>query len=928
MAAPQSIVDLVAKFDAHHAEYQRGNYNETMARRDFIDPLFEALGWDMQNKASLSEKDRTVIHEDSIRIGDATKAPDYCMRVGGRRQFFVEAKRPSVDLKAGSDPAFQVRRYAWSAKLPLSILTDFEEFVVYDCRLRPKEGDASKKARMHYYTFDQYVERWDEIHALFSYEAVSAGSLEPYVLRQARGTEQVDDAFLEDIEHWRESLAKNIANRNRDLSQEELNFAVQATIDRLVFLRIAEDRGIEPYSMLLGMTNGAGIYGRIKQLFRKADERYNSGLFHFSDEADVSEPPDAITPRIEIDDDVLRGIIRGLYPPESPYAFSVISADILGQVYEQFLGKVIHLTSDHRAKIEEKPEVRKAGGVFYTPTYIVEYIVHHTLGKVLEGKTPKQVESVKVCDPACGSGSFLLGAYQYLLDWHLQYYLSHPEKTKQELYQTTAGDVRLTTAVRKKILLNSIFGVDLDAQAVEVTKLSLLMKVLEGETEETLGKQMSFLTERVLPDLGRNIRCGNSLVGSEYLLGEQRNLLDLSGDVQTVRPFDWAQSFAEVFERKDPGFDVIVGNPPYIFGEWHDAASKAFIQTSYATARAQFDTYWLFIEKGMALARKQGYCALIVPDALLARDEPAPVRSLLLENGLQSLYHCGLVFKDAAVSAVVFILQKGSKNPSIASYVRDKFKAVAENLCKTERFMNDSAKRLLIHASDEEHEVMMKLLQGHPSMKTILSISRGEETGKKNVGDVGPIPILVGGDIAPFELSDPTLFVKAIEKDPSLYAGPKIVITKTGATCIAAIDTQGVVTMQSVYNVHVTNRDYPLEVVVALLNSAVTQFLIKKRVTAYKLLFPQLNQGTIEELPLPAVQSELFATIVSLVTRRMQFHTPGSSTPHQLQQYEQHVMMLERQIDAAIFSLYGLNTSDVAIIVGTARETAVLSVNN
>ena len=148
--------------------------------------------------------------------------------------------------------------------------------------------------------------------------------------------------------------------------------------------------------------------------------RYNSGLFHFEVEKDRAEAPDTLTPNLAIDDKVLKDIFDNLYYPQSPYEFSVLPADILGHVYERFLGKVIRLTPGRQVKIEEKPEVRKAGGVFYTPTYIVDYIVRQTVGPLLEGKTPAQVGGtgdrggvtppLRILDAACGSGSFLLGS--------------------------------------------------------------------------------------------------------------------------------------------------------------------------------------------------------------------------------------------------------------------------------------------------------------------------------------------------------------------------------------------------------------------------------------------------------------------------------------------------------------------------------------
>jgi type I restriction-modification system DNA methylase subunit len=289
-----------------------------------------------------------------------------------------------------SSPAYQLRRYAWSAKLPLSILTDFEEFAVYDCRIKPAKDDAPSVARVMYFTFAELPEKWDELASIFSREAILKGSFDRFAEsnKKKRGTAEVDAAFLAEIEAWREELAKNLALRNEKLETRELNFAVQRIIDRIVFLRIAEDRGIEDYGRLASLLNGSAVYRRLGEMFRRADERYNSGIFHFEPESGRAETPDELTLDLDVDDKVLKEIIRHLYYPESPYEFSVLSADILGQVYEQFLGKVITLTPGHRAKVDDKPEVKKSGGVYYTPTYIVDYIVEQTVGKLLAGKTP------------------------------------------------------------------------------------------------------------------------------------------------------------------------------------------------------------------------------------------------------------------------------------------------------------------------------------------------------------------------------------------------------------------------------------------------------------------------------------------------------------------------------------------------------------
>ncbi len=622
MAAPADLLKLVDQFRANRETYMSDAFNETALRLQFIDPMFTLLGWDIYNRQGYAEAYKDVVHEDSLKIGGSTKAPDYSFRIGGARKFFVGAKKPSVNIKQDMAPAFQLRRYAWSAKLPLSILTDFEEFAVYDCRVRPEKMDSPSTARTLYVTYDQYPDRWDEIVAIFSREAVLKGSFDRYAesARKKRGTAEVDAAFLGEIEQWRALLARNLALRNPQLSQRDLNFAVQKTIDRIVFLRICEDRGMETYGRLQVLPNGPNIHPRLCELFHEADHRYNSGLFHFAQEKDRHETPDEWTLSLAVDDAVLKEIIRKLYYPESPYEFSVIGAEILGQVYEQFLGKVIRLTAGHQAKVEEKPEVRKAGGVYYTPTYIVGCIVQNTVGKLLEGKTPYEVAArtptwkpakggrpLSVLDPACGSGSFLIGAYQYLLDWYRDWFVAHdPAQHKDRVYQTKQDQWRLTTAERKRILLDHIFGVDIDPQAVEVTKLSLLLKVLEGETIETLQRQL-FAKQRALPDLADNIKCGNSLIGPDFYQGKQ---LDLFGEDERLRinVFDWQAEFREIM--KSGGFDAVIGNPPYIriqmMKEWAPVEVEFYKQRYRAASQGNYDIYVVFVERGLDLLNATG----------------------------------------------------------------------------------------------------------------------------------------------------------------------------------------------------------------------------------------------------------------------------------------------------------------------------------
>lgn len=665
MPAPDVIRELVSRFEEQIDTYSLAKYNETQVRREFIDPFFKALGWDVDNTQGFSEAYKDVVHEDSIKVAGGHRAPDYSFRVGGVRKFFLEAKKPSVEIAIEDKAAFQIRRYGWSSKLGLSIITSFRELAVYDCRIKPEVSDRPSVARIMVFGYRDYIDRWDEIAAIFSKEAVYKGAFDRYAgsIKLKKGTTAVDDEFLIEIENWRSGLARHLALKNHALTQAQLNFAVQAIIDRIIFLRICEDRGIEPYGQLLAMSKKTDIYDSLTTLFRSADDRYNSGLFHFQKEKDRPEAPDTVTPSLEIDDRTLRDIMAGLYYPESPYEFSVIGADILGQVYEQFLGKIIRLTPAHRAVIDEKPEVKKAGGVYYTPTYIVDYIVAQTVGTLLEGKTVAEAAKIRIVDPACGSGSFLIAVYQCLLDWYLNTYSANLEKHKKLLYRGKHGEWRLSSAERKRILLTHVFGVDLDRQAVEVTKLSLLLKVLEGESSETLKAQLEMFRERALPDLANNIKSGNSLIGPDFYQRQQFDLLDETAR-DAVNVFDWDAEFPEV--RAQGGFDAVVGNPPYI-NAWvmfeANPAIRNYLNGSalYRSADRHWDMYVLFLEKSLGLLRPKGKLAFIIPFSYCIQKYASISRQIILDEcTIQSVADLRTVrvFKNVPVITIIPVIEK------------------------------------------------------------------------------------------------------------------------------------------------------------------------------------------------------------------------------------------------------------------------------
>ncbi|NAT11351.1 restriction endonuclease subunit R, partial [ANME-1 cluster archaeon AG-394-G06] len=654
--APEIIRELVEQFETNLKAYKSPTYKEEQLKHEFLNKFFKALGWDVYNEKNAAPQHRDVIFEDSIKIGGGTKAPDYCFTLAGKRIFFVEAKKPSVDIKKDIHPAFQLRRYAWSAKLPLSILTDFEEFAVYETRTRPQKDDKAGTGRVMYLTYKDYIDQWDEIASRFSYDAVVQGYFDRFAetSEKKRGTQEVDSEFLKEIESWRELLAKNIALRNPDVSIYELNYAVQKIIDRIIFLRICEDRGIEPYGQLQTKAESGDVYTHLLNHFRLAESKYDSGIFDFD--------TDRITPALRIDDRVLKTIIQSLYYPKSPYEFSVLGVEILGNVYEQFLGKVIRLTTGHQAKVETKPEVKKAGGVYYTPQYIVDYIVKNTVGKLVEGKTPEEIAKIKILDPACGSGSFLIGAYTYLLRYHLDWYVSNkPKKHKGKMFQVKEDEWYLTTAEKKRILLDNVFGVDIDSQAVEVTKMSLLLKVLEHESRESIDQQAKLGLEGVLPNLGDNIKCGNSLIGPDfYDTGQQETLFDET-EMRRVNVFDWnddVKGFGGIMKRG--GFDCVIGNPPYVRQELLKE-QKEYFKAHYRVYQGTADLYAYFIEKGVSLLSSGGLFSIIVANKWMRANYGKQLRQWLKTKRIEEIVDFGdlSVFKSVTTYPCIMRISNG-----------------------------------------------------------------------------------------------------------------------------------------------------------------------------------------------------------------------------------------------------------------------------
>ena len=668
----QKVCEQVKNFEENLNHYKSKDYLEAQVRQDFLDPFFTYLGWDVGHKYQKSPYKQEVKIEKTQKQEGAggKKFADYAFYLDPDYKnpiFFVEAKKPAVVLENNKEYYLQTHKYGWNAQVPVSILTDFEEFIIIDCRAKP-DIKYSHNTAVKKYNFKDYLdpEKFKEIYYLFSREAVVDNSIPNFVDTQMKITKgkarqgklfggaykPVDDEFLNYIDELRLDLARGFIAKNPELSSYELTEATQKTIDRLVFIRFLEDKQIEYDDHI----NDIRKWKDFISLSKALDTKYNGVVFKPSiiDSSTFNG----------IDDTLFTDFCIDISSKESPYNFNAIPIHIIGNIYERFLGKIVSVDNG-KVSIELKPEVRKAGGVFYTPKYIVDYLVEKTIGSQINGKTPKQIDKMSFADISCGSGSFLIGVYECLIDYHKEYYYSNLQgKTKitkgHDDYgnaEFREGDWFITLKRKQEILLNCVFGVDIDSQAVEVTQLSLFLKLLE---EESLGTTTGFQTtlySKVLPDLTSNIKCGNSLVGWDV----STNMGNLSMEEEMkINPFDYSASFPKIFPK---GFDAIVGNPPYVKEGKIDKRVMEYIKNSYCAPyyQGKMDIWYFFVCNGLDLLKEDGLLGYIAPNNWTTNAGASKMRNKVIKDSrILEMIDFGsyMVFEDASIQTMNFILQK------------------------------------------------------------------------------------------------------------------------------------------------------------------------------------------------------------------------------------------------------------------------------
>lgn len=630
--AKNNLKELINRFKDNYEFYNNSKYNESECRLEFIDGVLKDFGWDVQNLNGKSPNLKEVVVESyEQELGK----PDYTMTFNGISTFFVEAKKPAVNILDNSDCSFQARRYGWSAKHRISVLTNFKDLLIYDCSDMPKSNDPTSKNLIAKYNYLEYFDKYDEIYELISKEIVYNGKFKEKFKSFSAIGQTIDEMFLKQINDWRVQLGQELFNIKGG-NIEDINIEIQEFINEIVFLRICEDRNLPLYKTLQkSISIDSMLQKELEKIIEIADKRYNSGIFK---ERNIIN---------ELDKNILKNIITDLYYPNSPYDFTVISSNILGEIYEVFISETLIVKNNEVILQAKKENLNRA--IVTTPYDVVKFMVSKSLEGFTDKKSPDEIKNLRIADIACGSGIFLTEVLDYLINYCQDWY----EKNKKydNLEETYTNTYKLTYKEKKEILTNCLYGVDIDYQAVEVARFSLLLKVLENETEETVIKE-----KPVLPSLDSNIINGNSLIDLEMIEDATTD------ELINIRPF----SFNDI--NGGNKFDLIIGNPPYVKTEdmikLQDKKEVQAYKSKYYVAYKQFDKYFLFIQKAIDLVKDDGAVCYIVPNKFINNVSGEKIRELISENKYLKMFidfNYQQVFKDKTIYSSIILLNKSKE---------------------------------------------------------------------------------------------------------------------------------------------------------------------------------------------------------------------------------------------------------------------------
>ncbi len=553
--------------------------------------------------------------------------------------------------------------------------------------------------------------------------------------------------------------------------------------------------------------------------------------------------------------------------------FRLKKPEDFGYLYEEFISQDVAF--------------RKAGGVYYTPQYIVDYIVENTLGIQIKGKNPSEITLIKIIDPSCGSGSFLLGAYQYLLNYHLEYYTK--EKEKNGFSNALNANNTLKTAIKKQILVNNIFGIDIDTQAVEVSKLSLLIKCMEGETAATVLDTNLILKESVLPSLEENIFAGNSLIASDFYDG---GLFLTKKEERKINVFDWKQSFKNIF--KNGGFDIAIGNPPYVKQSLLDKNSLHYYLQKYTLSE---DLYTLFIEKMMTILKENALLGLIIP----------------------SLFIKGVQFEKLRI-----FINKNAQNFQYKEYGDDVFQEVKMPTCVIKLQKGENENINYFESKSNIYFSKIKMI----NLGEISTIKRGLEIGRDKLNKKGKLICITGGNMDSYLIKSKNYITKqvyeAFKKTDDLFISPKLLIRETGNKFFVTLDNNNSITTRSIYNLKIKDDFYNLYFILGVLNSVLLQYYFKENIMPKTNIFPKIRIIQLQEVPIPLLDfsvenhKNMYDKITFFAEQLLDLYQRKSEakTPNDIEQLQRRITHAENQINELVFDLYALTSEEKEIILG------------
>src|SRR3990167_9499517 len=886
--AKQQIQKLVEKYERVREAGKVKSYNEAQTRNEFIEPLFEFLGWDMRNLTA----DNEVTTEENVSGGRV----DLAFRLGNIPVIFLEAKAMKVDLDEGKW-AEQAINYSWNKGVTWAVLTDFESVKIFNAEIPPKS--ISQNLFIELSCLD-FINRFDQLW-LLSKESFEQKLLDKEAEKWGKLTQkkQVGEKLFEDLMSWRISLTKEFKKRN-DLTEEELDEGVQRILDRLIFIRTAEDRRIEP-KVLLGILRGgkASLYKQLTKVFRDFDDGYNSELFapHYCE-------------KWEADDKVFAEIINGLHETRDGYRydFSAISADVLGGMYEQYLSYVQGRKSEDKQKSK-----RKSQGIYYTPKYIVEYIVKETLGEVLKKTKPKEIAKIKVLDPACGSGSFLTTAYDKILE-------TLAKQNPQTLLFTQFN-----------ILKENIFGVDLDAQAVEIARLNLLLKVLSQKTK--------------LPTLQHNVNPGNSLVS-----GNAETLEKYFEDKwREQKPFNFKEEFKEVFEQD--GFDAVIGNPPYVqlsMEEKLPDGLKDFLLDTYKSSMGRLNTFGFFIKRGVELLKDGGYLGFIIPNTILTQDYYEELRKDILETcAIESIVSFDdLPFKAAVVENVVLILKKTKServrnNNRVEVYKVNQELPLVRDKSITQKLFSQSHKcSFAIHIDESRLLLKKELEEGSSPLSKFLDINQAialkhERAKYLSQSKDGPEykPVIDGRNINRYSVNwDKTYLrydinaIHSCKREDIFLTKEKLFFRRVGDRLIGAYDDKQLYALNTLVVMNLKD-DVAIDIkyFLALFNSKLLNWYYQFFLKSTKKVFSEIQARQVSQLPIKHIDlsvsedKERHTKLVALANKmtclnnELQKLSPNTD---QCNRINKEIEKTDSLIDEEVYKLYGLTPEEIEIVEG------------